>query len=155
MLPEEAYRVTRGPEPEDAMGIDRGGIERNKQVARDFVAALGRADADAIADSFAEDGTSWTLGTLPFSGVHRADEIRQLAKDILHAFPKGLRFTIRSLTAEDDRVSIEAESDGIHASGKRYRNTYHFLMRVRDGKIVEWREYLDTMHAKDVLCKGM
>ncbi len=130
------------------------GIEQNKQVARDFVAALGRADADAIAGSFSEDGTSWTLGTLPFSGVHRPEEIRQLAKDILHAFPKGLRFTIRSLTAEDDRVSIEAESDGIHASGKHYHNTYHFLMRVRGGKVAEFREYLDTMHIRDVLLGG-
>lgn len=130
------------------------GIEQNKQVARDFVAALGRADADAIADSFTEDGTSWTLGTLPFSGIHRPDEIRQLAKDILHAFPKGLRFTIRSLTAEDDRVSIEAESDGTHVSGKHYHNTYHFLMRVRDGKIAELREYLDTMLIQEVLLGG-
>jgi ketosteroid isomerase-like protein len=40
-------------------------------------------------------------------------------------------------------------------SGQTYANVYHFLMRARGGKIVEWREYLDTVHARDVLCKGM
>jgi ketosteroid isomerase-like protein len=129
-------------------------LERNKQVARDFFEALGRADADAIADAFSEDGTSWTLGTLPFSGVHHPPEIRQLAKEILFAFPKGLRFTIRTLTAEEDRVAVEAEGDGIHASGKPYHNDYHLLMRVRGGKIVELREYLDTMMVRDVLLGG-
>ena len=130
------------------------GIEQNKQVVRDFIAALERADGDEIADFFTEDGTSWTLGTLPFSGVHRPSEIRVLSKSILHAFPKGLRFTIHTLTAEEDRVAVEAESDGIHESGKPYRNTYHFLFHVRNGKVAEFREYLDTMLIRDVLLGG-
>jgi hypothetical protein len=45
------------------------GIEQNGQVARDFVAALGRGDADAIADSFTGDGTSSTRGALPIRDV--------------------------------------------------------------------------------------
>ncbi|MEZ4291026.1 MAG: hypothetical protein R3E53_11055 [Myxococcota bacterium] len=35
--------------------------------------------------------------------------------------------------------------------GDEYRQEYHFLMRARDGKIVEWKEYMDTEHARKVL----
>ena len=37
-------------------------------------------------------------------------------------------------------------------NGKTYQNKYHFLMIVRDGKIHQVKEYLDTMHANEVLC---
>ena len=66
----------------------------------------------------------------------------------------GLEFTIRALTAEGERVAIEAESDGIHSSGARYHNQYHFLMTARDGKITGFKEYMDTEHAREVLVGG-
>jgi len=130
------------------------GIEENKQLARDFVDAIARADIPAIQGAFAEDGESWTIGSMPISGRSGKAQIEEAAQGVLGAFPDGLKFTIHRMIAEDDCVAIEAESDGIHASGKHYHNTYHFLMRARDGKIVEWNEYMDTMHAYDVLCGG-
>ena len=130
------------------------GIEENKQLARDFIDAISRADIDGILNAYADDGESWTIGTMPISGRFGKADIEAASKGVLEVFPEGLQFTIHRMTAEDDRVAIEASSDGLHASGKRYHNVYHFLMRVRDGKIVEWNEYMDTMHANDVLCGG-
>ena len=70
---------------------------------------------------------------------------------IFNIFPEGLIFTLYGMTAEDDRVALEAESHGVHKSGKQYNNHYHFLFRIRDGKIAEIKEYADTAHARDVL----
>ena len=131
------------------------GIAENKALARRFIAAISRGDIDAIQNSFAADGTVWTLGTMPISGTFSADQVAEASHRVLDLFPEGLAITIKGMTAEDDRVAIEAESYGRHASGRTYANVYHFLMRVRDGKIAEWREYMDTMHANDVLCGGM
>jgi ketosteroid isomerase-like protein len=130
------------------------GIAENKELARRFVDAISKGDIDAIQRSFADDGTVWTLGTMPISGTFTKDQVAMASRRVLELFPKGLAITIKGMTAEDDRVAIEAVSHGIHASGRTYSNTYHFLMRARDGKIVEWREYMDTMHANDVLCGG-
>lgn len=130
------------------------GIAENKQLARRFVEAISKGDIDAIERSFADDGTVWTLGTMPISGTFTKDQVAMASRRVLELFPKGLAMTITGMTAEDDRVAIEAVSKGTHASGREYSNTYHFLMRVRDGKIAEWREYMDTMHANDVLCGG-
>jgi ketosteroid isomerase-like protein len=129
--------------------------EQNKNLARRFIDAISRADVDAIVDAYADDGCCWTAGSMPISGTFSAKQVAEASRLVLTAFPDGLRFTIKSMTAEGDRVAIEAESHGKHASGKLYNNQYHFLMRARDGKIVEWKEYMDTMHANDVLCEGM
>lgn len=127
---------------------------RNKALARRFVEAISRADVDAIVAAYAPGGTCWTSGTMPISGTFGVDQVAAASRGVLTVFPEGLRFTIHALTAEGERVAIEAESYGRHVSGKIYNNKYHFVLRARGGKIVEWREYMDTMHANDVLCGG-
>jgi hypothetical protein len=127
---------------------------RNTALARRFLDAVSRADIDAIVAAYAPDGTCWTAGSLPISGTYGVAQVAAAARGVLTVFPEGLRFTIHALTAQGERVAIEAESHGRHVSGKIYNNKYHFLMRARAGKIVEWREYMDTMHANDVLCGG-
>jgi ketosteroid isomerase-like protein len=59
-------------------------------------------------------------------------------------FVDGLRFTPTTLTAEDDRVAVLADSDGELVSGARYDNKYHFLFQLRDGLITNVWEYGDT-----------
>jgi uncharacterized protein len=126
----------------------------NKALARRFIDAISRADVGAIVAAYAPSGTCWTSGTMPISGTFTVDQIAAASRGVLTVFPKGLSFTIHALTAEGERVAIEAESRGMHISGKLYNNKYHFVMRARGGKIVEWREYMDTMHANEVLCGG-
>ena len=129
-------------------------LEANKELARNFIAALGRADTEWVLEHYADDVVMWTAGSLVISGPHDKSEIGEMMNGILGAFPNGLAFEVCSLTAEDDRVAIEAESRGTHVSGKPYHNQYHFLMRIRDGRIVELKEYLDTLHAHEVLLGG-
>jgi ketosteroid isomerase-like protein len=125
--------------------------ERNKELARVFLDALSRADQDLVADLYADDFRLWTAGSLPFSGT--SDRTTALAgmPQILGLFPDGITFTIHAMTAEGDRVAIEATSAGTTFRGDPYRQTYHFLLRARDGKIVEFKEYMDTEHARAVL----
>ena len=128
--------------------------EENKAIARRFFEAINNGDSAAVVNTYADDGCLETMGRTLISGVYTKQQIQEAAGQIFLAFPQGLRFTIHSMTAEGDRVAIEAESHGMHASGKMYNNHYHFLMRLRDGKIVRFKEYLDTEHATDVLCGG-
>lgn len=125
--------------------------EANRRIAHEFFAALNRADSQAIANLYADDGVLWTAGTLPFSGTFTKAQAIQGMDAILSVFPQGITFTIKGMTAEDDRVAIEAESYGLHVSGRMYHNQYHFLMIIRDGKVVAFKEYMDTQHAHDVL----
>jgi ketosteroid isomerase-like protein len=129
-------------------------IERNKQLARAFFDALNRGDVPAIIDAYADDGYCLTTGNTLISGKFGKTQIAQAAGGIFDVFPNGIRFTIKAMTAEDDRVAVEAESEGQHISGQRYSNQYHFFMRFRDGKLAEFKEYMDTERITDILCGG-
>jgi ketosteroid isomerase-like protein len=129
-------------------------IERNKQAARTFFEAMSSSRADAVLDCYADDGKVIISGNTLISGVLDRTEILNRTNRVLEAFPDGIRFTVKTLTAEGDRVAIEAESTAIHVSGKPFNNKYHFLMRLRDGKIVVLTEYMDTELVTDVLCDG-
>jgi len=129
--------------------------ERNKQLVREFFDTLNRGDGDAMVDMFADDGTSVTMGTTPISGVHTVADMRKSANAITGVFPDRLKFNIHGLVAEGAKVAAEAESHGRHVSGAIYNNHYHFLFTFRDGKVLEFKEYMDTQQLNDVIFGGM
>lgn len=131
-------------------------IETNKRLAREYLEKISAGDADGVAAMFAEDGKIVVESdTMLPPEVPGPAAIRELIMGIGQFFPEtGLKIMVDELTAEDDRVSVLARSDAIHASGKPYRNRYHFLLRFRDGKIVASHEYLDSLHLNDVFFDG-
>lgn len=129
-------------------------IERNKQRTIEFFDAMQRADANAIADTYAEDGRVVTMGNTLISGSRGKEEIRAFAGGVLESFPAGLVFTILNMTAEEDRVAVEATSEGRHVTGQQYKNHYHFLLTWQEGELLELKEYMDTELVTAVLCGG-
>jgi uncharacterized protein (TIGR02246 family) len=127
---------------------------RNKERVQAFFTALNHNDTAAVVDAYAEDGRCVTMGNTLISGSFGKEQISKHAAGILKAFPQGLRFTVHAMTAEGERVAVEAGSEGLHVSGKPYKNQYHFLFRFRDGKIVEFKEYMDTEQVTELLCGG-
>lgn len=125
--------------------------EANKKLAEEMIDALTRADVDWVKEHYADDFRIWVLGTLPFSGDgDKASAIAGMPA-VLDLFPDGLTFRIERMVAEGDTVAIEATSSGKTFRGDQYSQVYHFVMRARDGKITEWKEYMDTEHARKVL----
>ena len=59
-------------------------------------------------------------------------------------------FTIRALTAEEDRVSAVVDGHARRKTGVDYNNNYHFLFTIADGTITAIREYHDTRYAAGV-----
>jgi ketosteroid isomerase-like protein len=58
------------------------------------------------------------------------------------------------MIAEDEKVAVEAESEGEHISGQTYTNEYHFLFEFKKGELIKLKEYMDTEQVTDVLCGG-
>jgi ketosteroid isomerase-like protein len=76
---------------------------------------------------------------------HAADE----AAVPIHDDKYRMRLDVLGLTAEEDRVAMEAESHVLNPNGRLYNNFYHYLFRVRDGQITLFKEYQDTLHLFD------
>jgi ketosteroid isomerase-like protein len=66
--------------------------------------------------------------------------------------PGTQRFTFGDITAHRDRAVLEWRVQGIAAAtGLPYDNAYCGVFTIRSGHIVEVREYLDSLHAAEVL----
>jgi len=126
----------------------------NKATVLRYFDILSHSDFDALMDIYDDSMRLHVPGDTLISGSFGKAELAKSASEVLGAFPQGLAFTVTGMTAEDDKVAVQAESYGIHVSGKTYDNKYHFLITVRDGKIFESREYMDTQLVTDVICDG-
>ena len=119
-------------------------IKQNKETARRFLEGMGHGFAQVIAETCAEDCRFTTMGTTAISGERGKAEAMAAAAQVEGIFPGGMRIVIHTMTAEEDRVAVEAESFATHMSGAPYHNHYHFFMRFRDGKLTVFKGYLDT-----------
>jgi hypothetical protein len=126
-------------------------IEANKRLVRDFWTAFSACEIDKALAMLHDDLKWWVAGTIPnISGTHSKKELEPLMKGMLTEVPKGITITPEVMTAESDRVAVAADSYGQFKNGKIYNNKYHLLHYIKDGKIVEVREYMDTMHANEI-----
>jgi uncharacterized protein len=94
------------------------------------------------------------MGNTLISGTFSREQIAAAAGGIFEVFPDGLEFRVQHMTAEGERVAVEATSEGRHVSGKIYSNEYHFLFEFQGGKLLRLKEYMDTERITDVLCGG-
>jgi ketosteroid isomerase-like protein len=127
-------------------------IEHNKQVAVRFIKATGAHDAATAGALMTDDVVYWVQGKphlFPYAGTKGKREMcAYFATPSI--FKDGLDQRIGAVTAEEDRVAVEVEVEGVAPNGKLYNNTFHYLFRFRDGKICQVKEYLDTYHAAEV-----
>lgn len=129
-------------------------IEANKKLVLSYFENFSAGKVDAFLAHMTDTATWWIAGkpgSHGIAGTKTKAEFGELFRGSGAFLRNGLRITPKVLTAEDDRVAVEAESYGETVSGKIYNNEYHFLITVRDGKIQEVKEYMDTLHVKEVL----
>jgi ketosteroid isomerase-like protein len=150
------------------------GLDANKELARRFVTAFDARDLDAIHALLADDFV-WHVAVAgddetehrPFqSNELRArtvplPPVKQGKRETLAYFQRlfdagadgthHFHLRLLSVMAEGDRVVFEAEGDlQSPINDRRYRNLYCIVLHVRDGKIVLYKEYQDTLHIYDV-----
>ncbi|HKP34581.1 MAG TPA: nuclear transport factor 2 family protein [Sphingomicrobium sp.] len=124
----------------------------NKQLVRDAFEALGRSDArpliDLMADEFAWIIEGQSRFSRRFDG--KAAVKGELLEPLFEAFATAYHFTIDEIIAEGDRVVVLGRGEVTMKSGKDYNNSYCFVLRLSDGRLVELREYLDTALVESV-----
>ena len=121
------------------------GAQDNKATALKMIASLSAGRLD---ESLVTPDIQWWV---PGQGMVSKDAFLGMAEAFAKLIPGGVEMKVHGVTAEGDRVAVEAESYGKLANGKVYNNTYHFLFLFRDGKIHLSKEYNDSKHAADVL----
>jgi uncharacterized protein len=124
----------------------------NKGAVLEWFCALSEGrydDAWALMDPAAE---YWVLRQR--ISIPMADFADLYVGHMKKTFVDGLRFRPGTMTAEDDRVAVLADSDGELVSGGQYDNKYHFLFQLRDGLISRVWEYGDTYQSWKAFAQG-
>jgi hypothetical protein len=117
----------------------------NCAVAEAYLAAVTAGD---LPDSLlTDDMTAWLTTQGPVSKAAYQGAIRLFAR----MAQSPIRFTVDALTAQDDRVVIEAHSQATLINGEEYGNTYVFSIRVRDGRIAWIAEHFNALIAQEKL----
>lgn len=123
-------------------------IESNKQVIRDFFAALSNGNSIRLRELMHSD-IAWTLiGNTPLSKTYRGHA--GVEQGLLAAVGKvidtraGVGLAIIEMIGEGDKVVCRAQGTVTGKHGP-YNNTYCHVFTVREGQIVEDIEYLDTL----------
>jgi len=122
------------------------GIAENKQIVLDFYEAGARGDMDACFALLAADITWTNIGTTKFSGTYAGKQalVEQLLGPLFGQLKAGIASAIERLTAEGDVVVAQTAGTAETHDGRPYNNTYCQVIRIRDGKIAEVKEYFDT-----------
>jgi uncharacterized protein len=139
------------PVRSDAFDVRKKGetamsTQENVQIVKNFLAALGRRDIQVLLALSADDiewiipGEDWSL-----AGTHRGhaglEDLLQKANETMEtSFPEPPEFV-----AQRDRVMVVGVATGkIKATNRAFKDDWVFAITVRDGKVTNIREYVDT-----------
>ena len=120
-------------------------LDANKKVVTDFLEALGSYDIPKVMELITEDIVFNIPNSSCLGGKITLQEFEPVAGLLQQVCPDGIPFEIHFLTAEEDRVSCVADGHGVTPEDEAYGNRYHFLFRIRDGRICETFEYMDSL----------
>ncbi len=120
-------------------------IEKNIQTVKDFFAAIGRGDREALLALAAEDlewiipGEDWPLEGTRHGHAGLADLLETASKSMETSTEP------REFVAQGDRVLVVGVATGkIKATNRTFKDDWVFAITVRNGKVAKIREYIDT-----------
>lgn len=119
--------------------------EANKAKALQFMADLERKGLGATRDAA---GPKFVWG-LPGIGEIQ-DHIGVIEQAMAKHLKTPITIKVHGVTAENNRVAVEAESYAELIDGSVYNNRYHFLLEFEDGEIIRLMEYGDTHHVNAI-----
>ena len=120
--------------------------EENVQIVKNFFAAMGSYNKQALLALVAEDiewiipGEDW-----PLAGTHRghaelAAVLQKASEEVEMTYPEPPEFV-----AQGDRILVVGVATGkIKATNKAFEDHWVFAITVRNGKLTNIREYIDT-----------
>jgi limonene-1,2-epoxide hydrolase len=110
------------------------------RIVRDFCAAWGRGDLEAIMAAFTDDAVYHNIPMPPCNG---SQAIRDFISGFLQTSPNGIRFDIHHQVANGNLVMNE-RVDTLIIEGRTIELPVCGVFELTpDGKISGWRDYFD------------
>jgi ketosteroid isomerase-like protein len=124
--------------------------KRNEQFVRKFFKTLSTGNLERLRPMFHEKASWKVMATgIPGAGetIGRDNIIDKFLAPVRGMFVDGdPKVEIRALISDGPMVVAEAHGTGSMKNGKQYDNQYAFVLKMKDGKILALREYMDSHH---------
>jgi ketosteroid isomerase-like protein len=149
-------RICRySPRPEQIEKEHRMSAADNKKLIETIFAAIAAGDRTPFVESLADDVTMRITGQYSWSQTFRGKEalLRDLYGYLGTLLADGRRTIAHRFIADGDHVVMEGVGEMRTKAGVPYNNDYCLIYRLKDGKIVEIREYCDSALTEKVLGK--
>jgi ketosteroid isomerase-like protein len=128
--------------------------EENRTVIRDAFEAW-RDGTAAVTDVFAPDMV-WRIEGHSLASKQYRDK-QQFIDEVLAPFAARFKpsdpfrpTTIRSIHADGDMVIVLWDGRGTAKDGLPYENSYAWLMKMRDGKVIDGTAFYDSISFNDL-----
>lgn len=138
------------------LGIRYDAFVEQKQVESDNILlvkkVLGVEEAapDFWQSVIADDIKFFMIGSTPLSGEREGrDAVIAYGTELFAQLDGGIDLTIDNIQATGEWVFIQSRGEARTKAGAPYSNTYAQVYRVRDGKVTEIHEYMDTQKVMD------
>jgi len=125
--------------------------EINTRIVKEGYGHFESGNIAALLDSYA-DNIEWSTPPIegaPFSGVHNGlDEVKEFFTQ-LDGSEEFTHFEPTEFIAQDDRVVVLGKSAAtIKATGRSFETDWIHIFTVKDGKVTNFLEFLDTAGAE-------
>lgn len=132
--------------------------QENVQVVKDAYAAFGRGDVEGLLNRFSDD-IEWFLPgspeTIPIAGRRQGREQVAQFFSTLDETTEFTNFEPQEFIAQGDKVVVLGRSSArVKVNGNTVDGEWVHVHTVRDGKIVNFREYYDTAAAVEAYGGG-
>ena len=103
------------------------------------------------------DCTYWLSGesSWPFGGYQSTENQAKLWGTVAERFPEGMKMTLQSITADEERAALDVHIRGMRKDGRIYENNVILLLTFKDRLISGLYEYLDTIMVNELFCGPM
>ena len=120
-------------------------IEFNIRRAYD---RLNAHDIEGFLEIWDDEAVFTFPGTSILGGTHRGKAALYRFFWMLHQVMVGLRFEPKNIAIGQEWLALEWEDHGMTITGENFDNNGVTLARLKDGKIIEARDYVDTQKLK-------
>ncbi len=120
--------------------------EDHKTMLKNMFAELANGNGEALLNAL-DDNIQWTvIGSTSLSKTYSGKQ--SVIEDFLGPFSEAIdghiHITPENFIADGDYVALQGRGESRTKAGIDYNNTYCWVYRFKQGKIISIVEYLDT-----------
>ncbi|HVB85885.1 MAG TPA: nuclear transport factor 2 family protein [Candidatus Dormibacteraeota bacterium] len=132
-----------------------GAVEKkNEKIVKDFFKALSSGKLEKVRPLFHERATWKVMGTgIPGEGERKGRDniIDNFLAPVRGMFVEGdPKVHIDKLICQGPFVAVEGRGLGKFKDGRPYSNRYAYVLELKDGRIYNFREYMDTYYVSQL-----